>query len=260
MTKNVTTNMADIKSQYSSLDYKYSEAFDAVNTRVDDILKEGVPPTTDHATASPSSPQTDGNSRQPPANVVPTSAPPDSGDSTNVPRSEDPAQCGGTHPGCHADRPDLPGPQEFRDTGESPSVRWRPQLDPRTSTRPQGMFQREAPTGDDYCSGPRTPTNPYFGSRDTRNESARADPRRYTAHVPPHSRRPQEVDVDYDSDDETHLPQGGQIVSPRHWDRRQVAHTAGHSPLDAVALACQAYHGYKRGYYPLTVEIIVSCG
>ena len=258
--KNVTTNMADIKSQYSSLDYKYSEAFDAVNTRVDDILKEGVPPTTDHATASPSSPQTDGNSRQPPANVVPTSAPPDSGDSTNVPRSEDPAQCGGTHPGCHADRPDLPGPQEFRDTGESPSVRWRPQLDPRTSTHPQGMFQREAPTGDEYCSGPRTPTNPYFGSHDTRNESARADPRRYTAHVPLHSRRPQEVDVDYDSDDETHLPQGGQIVSPRHWDRRQVAHTAGHSPLDAVALACQAYHGYKRGYYPLTVEIIVSCG
>ena len=66
--------------------------------------------------------------------------------------------------------------------------------------------------------------------------------------------------IHYDSDDETHFPQGGQIVSPRHWDRRQVAHTAGHSPLNAAALACQAYHGYQRGYYPLTAEIITSCG
>ena len=184
--------MADITTQYSLLDSKYSEAFDAVNTRVDDILREGVPPTTAHATASPSSPQTDGASMPTPANVVPTSAPPtarqiDSGDSTDVPRSEDPARCEGTHPVCHADRPDLPGAQDFRDTGGSPSVQWRPQLDPQRSPRPHGTFQREAPTGDDYRSGTQPPTNPYFGSHDTRNESARSDPRRYTAHAPPHS-------------------------------------------------------------------------
>jgi len=100
--KNVTMSVADITTQYSSLDYIYSEAFDAVNTWVDAILREGVPPTTAHATASPSSPQTDGTSMPTPANVVPTSAPPtarqiDSGDSTDVPRSEDPARCKGTN-------------------------------------------------------------------------------------------------------------------------------------------------------------------
>ena len=68
------------------------------------------------------------------------------------------------------------------------------------------------------------------------------------------------MDVGYGSDDEAHLPQGGQIVFPRHWDRRQLAHTAGHSPLDAAALACREYHGYHRGYYPLTAAIISSCG
>ena len=68
------------------------------------------------------------------------------------------------------------------------------------------------------------------------------------------------MDVEYDSDEEAHLPQGRQIVSPRHWDRRQLAHTAGHSPLDAAALACREYHGYQRGYYPLMAKIIFSCG
>ena len=42
----VTTGLADITTQYSTLDSKYSEAFDAVNTRVDDILREGIPSTT----------------------------------------------------------------------------------------------------------------------------------------------------------------------------------------------------------------------
>ncbi len=68
------------------------------------------------------------------------------------------------------------------------------------------------------------------------------------------------MDVDYGSDDEAHLPRGGQIVSPRQWDRRQLAHTAGHSPLDAAALACQEYDRYHRGYYPLTAAIISKCG
>ena len=84
--------------------------------------------------------------------------------------------------------------------------------------------------------------------------------RRYTAHVTPNTSRPQEVDVDYGSDDEAHLPRGGQNISPRHWDWHQLAHTAGHSPLDATALACQEYHGYHQGYYPLTAAIISKCG
>ena len=139
-------------------------------------------------------------------------------------------------------------------------MRWRPQLDPLRSPHPNDTFPQEDTNCDESHGATRPPTNPYHGSRDTQNESACSDPRRYTAHVPPHTRRPQEVDVKYDSDEEAHLPQGGQIVTPRHWDQCQLAHTAGHSPLDAAALACREYHGYQRGYYPLTAEIIFSCG
>jgi hypothetical protein len=39
-----------------------------------------------------------------------------------------------------------------------------------------------------------------------------------------------------------------------------VAQLAGHSPLDAAALACKEYHGYENGYYPLTADIIRRCG
>ena len=42
----VTTGLADITTQYSTLDSKYSKAFNAVNTWVDDILREGIPPMT----------------------------------------------------------------------------------------------------------------------------------------------------------------------------------------------------------------------
>ncbi len=101
--------------------------------------------------------------------------------------------------------------------------------------------------------------NPYHGKRNSRNEAACSDPRRYGAHVPPFQQRPLDVDVDY-SDDKDHLPQGGHIISPCHWDRCQQAQLAGHSPLDAAALGCKEYHGYQRGYYPLTVDIILRCG
>ena len=63
-----------------------------------------------------------------------------------------------------------------------------------------------------------------------------------------------------DLKEETTLQQGGQIISPRHWDRRQMAYSAGHSPLDVAALGCREYHGYQRGYYPLTPAIISRCG
>jgi hypothetical protein len=111
----------------------------------------------------------------------------------------------------------------------------------------------------DYARLSSTP-NPYYGERDSRNEAARSDPRRYGAHVPPFQQCPLDVDIDYGSDDGDHLPQGGQIISPRHWDRRQQAQLAGHSPLDAAALGCKEYHGYQHGYYPLTADIILCCG
>ena len=256
--KDVGSEVTDMKNKYATLDTKYSDAFDAVNTRVDDILRDGIPPTPAQTTIPPSSPPAVDASIPTPANVVPTSAPPR--DSMDGPPPDDIARPGGTRPGFLAGRPNLPEAQEMHEMGSAHSVRWRPQLDPGQQPRPNGAFQRETPAGDDFRGGPRPVLNPYFGSHDTRNESARSDPRRYTAHVPPHSRRPSEVDVAYESDDEAHLPKGGQIMSPRHWDRRQVAHTAGHSPLDAAALACREYHGYQRGYYPLTAEIITSCG
>ena len=245
--KNVGTEVTDMKNKYANLDTKYSDAFDAVNTRVDDILRDGIPHTPAQTTILPSSPPAVDASIPTPANVVPTSAQPR--DSMDGPPPDNIARNGGTRPGFLAGRPNLPeaqelhemgGAQELHEMGGAQSVRWRPQLDPRQTPCPNGAFQRETPAGDDYRGGPRPVMNPYSGSHDTRNESARSDPRRYTAHVPPHSRRPSEVDVAYESDEEAHLPQGGQIVSPRHWDRRQVAHTAGHSPLDDAALACQA--------------------
>ncbi len=68
------------------------------------------------------------------------------------------------------------------------------------------------------------------------------------------------VEVDKDFNDDKDIPLGGQIVSTPHWDCRQLAHKAGHSPLDAAALGCQEYHGYERGYPCLTTEIIYHCG
>ena len=86
----VRTGLADVTTQYTTLDTKYSEAFDAVNTRVDDILREGIPLTTapkdadasppvHNAASSPSSPPPDGASTSTPANVVPDLAPPGDG-------------------------------------------------------------------------------------------------------------------------------------------------------------------------------------
>ena len=261
-------------TQYNTLDMKYSEALDAVNTWVDDILCKGIPPTmatTDAAAtppvhntdSSPSSPPTDGASTSPLANVVPDSAPDgrmDLGASKNMPRFDAPDRHLESRHTNHSDQPNLPREHNFRDTGGSTSVRWRPQLDPCRLPHANGMYRQEEGNFDHYQGSPRTPSNPYYESHDTRNESAHSDPRQYTAHVPPHTRRPQEVGVDYGSDDEARLPQGGQIVSPRHWDRRQLAHTAGNSSLDAAALACWEYHGYQKRYYPFTAEIIKSCG
>ncbi len=120
----------------------------------------------------------------------------------------------GTHHACHSDRPNLPGEQDFRDSGGSTSVRWRPQLDPRQSPHTNGTFQHKPTTGEDYRSATRPPMNPYYGSRDTRNELAHLDPRRYTAHVPPHTRQPQEVDVEYTRMMKPVFPKGDRPCHP----------------------------------------------
>ena len=248
-----------------------------VNIRVDDILRASIPPTkatTDanatppvHNTASsPSSPPNDGATMCKPASVVPVSAPQGdgrqaSGANEDMPCSDAPDLRSESRQARQSDRTNLPREHDFRDTEFSSSIRWRPHLDPRSSHHADGTFQQAEGNFDGYQGSSHTPTNPYYGSHDTRNETARSDPRRYDSQVPPsYNRRPQDVDVGYGSDDEAHLPQGGQIVSPRHWDCRQLAHSTGHSPLDAAALACREYHGYQRGYYPLTTTIIKSCG
>jgi hypothetical protein len=108
------------------------------------------------------------------------------------PRFWDAAESGGTgaqmEPRSHA--------REAADTGRRGS-RFNP---PSLSHSPVG-FQ-------DYARLSSTP-NPYYGERDSRNEAARSDPRRYGAHFPPFQQRPLDVDIDYGSDDEHHLPQGG---------------------------------------------------
>ena len=153
----VTTGLADITTQYSTLDSKYSEAFDAVSTRVDDILRERIPPTMapphDAATtpmrntaSSPSSPPTEGASMSTPANVVPDSAPAgngqlDSGGYEDLPRSDAPDRRSESHHARYSDRPNFPREHDFRDTRGSSSVRWHPQLDPRRLPHENGTFQ-----------------------------------------------------------------------------------------------------------------------
>ena len=105
----VKTGLADMTTQYSTLNEKYSEAFDAVNIWVDNILREGIPPTmapTDDAAtppvrtaaSSPSSPPPNGASTSTPANMVPDSAPTgderlDSGAPEDMPCSDAPDRC-----------------------------------------------------------------------------------------------------------------------------------------------------------------------
>jgi hypothetical protein len=157
----------------------------------------------------------------------------------------------------------------FRDAAESGGT--GAQMEPRSHAREAANTGQRgsrfnlpllphSPVGfQDYARSSSTP-NPYYGERDSRNEAACSDPRRYGAHVPPFQQRPLDVDRDYGSDDEDHLPQGGQIISPRHWDCRQQVQLAGHSPLDVAALGCKEYHGNQHGYYPLTADIILCCG
>ncbi len=121
----------------------------------------------------------------------------------------------------HTDRPHLPRDNAFgvRGVDSSNSVRGHSRLDPRHSTRDDGQFPQEEDQFVRTHGTSRPTSQPYSGSRDTRNEAARSDPRRYDAHAPPY--RPPAVNVDYglDEDDEDYLPQGGLIISPRLWDR-----------------------------------------
>ena len=82
----VKTCLDDMTTRYSTLNEKYSDAFDAINIRVDTILRKGIPPTPaptdDTATpmvrnevSSPTSAPHDGASMSTPANVVPQTRP-----------------------------------------------------------------------------------------------------------------------------------------------------------------------------------------
>jgi hypothetical protein len=101
-----------------------------------------------------------------------------------------------------------------------------------------------------------SPPNPYEGKRDTRNSAAQMDPSRSAPgfHCPP------ALDVGNRSEDEDAMPLGGPIISPCHWDHMRLAQKSGISPLNAAALGCREYHGYQRGYYLLTADIIFKCG
>jgi hypothetical protein len=115
----VKAGLANMTTQYSTLDEKYSKAFDAVNIRVDNILREGIPPTAApmddaatppvrNAASSTSSPPPDGTSPSPPANVVPDSAPTgdgqmDSGASEDMPCSDAPDRRSESHHARHSD-------------------------------------------------------------------------------------------------------------------------------------------------------------
>jgi len=120
----VKTSLDDMTTRYSTLNEKYSEAFDALNIRVDTVLCEGIPPTlapTDNAAtpmvrnevSSPTSSPHDGASMSTPANVVPDSAPAgngqlDSGDYEDMPRSDAPDRRSESHHARHSDRSNFP--------------------------------------------------------------------------------------------------------------------------------------------------------
>jgi hypothetical protein len=104
------------------------------------------------------------------------------------------------------------------------------------------------------------PWNPYQGTRVVLSVTERWGHSRCGTQGPHFHGSPPVVDVNEDFEDNKDRPLCSQIVSPHHWNFRQLAHKAGHSPLDAVALGCQEYNGYERGYPRLTTEIIYYCG
>jgi hypothetical protein len=289
--ENENIGLTGLSTRYDMMDTKFTEGLDMVNIRVDEILRANIPKSPPNVNASMPTPDNMEPDSAPHGDGLQTAV-----DNEEMPCSEDPDRCSESCPECHKDRPNFPKDQEFRDTGGSASVRLRSSLDPRRSPREDGAtgYQgssrtpltnpyhgsrdnrndaahsdppredgdrtREADRFNGYHGLSRTPpTNPHYGSRVNRTDAARSDPRQYDDHTP-YDRRPPDVDVEYGSDDEDHLPQGGQIISPRHWDCRQLAQLTGHSPLDAAALGCREYHGYQRGYYPLTAAIIRRCG
>ena len=52
----------------------------------------------------------------------------------------------------------------------------------------------------------------------------------------------------------------GQIVSPRHVDRRKAATSDCISPQDIAGLATKNYHGGELGFTTLDCRIIHACG
>jgi hypothetical protein len=110
------------------------------------------------------------------------------------------------------------------------------------------------------CTPTQPPRNLYQGTRVVLSVTERWGHSWCGTQGPRIHGNPLVVDVDEDFNNDKDRPLGSQIVSPRHWDCRQLACKTGHSPLDAAALGCQEYHGYERGYMRLITEIIYHCG
>jgi len=171
----VKTSLDDMTTRYSTLNEKYSEAFDALNIRVDTVLCEGIPPTLAPTCAMRFRPQRLHRMMAPQRlhRLMWSRTRPQQGmgNWTRVttriclapmPRTDDRSLI------THVTRTDPIFPEhDFRDTGGSSSVRWRPQLDPCRSPHENGTFQREEGNFGNSHGTPRTPTNPYYGSRDT---------------------------------------------------------------------------------------------
>ena len=116
-------------------------------------------------------------------------------------------------------------------------------LDPRVNARPQG--RNSSDTG---CQG--SGFTPRLGL--VYDRLLRAYGSRDVTAPPDHRQYSDIVDAESGHKDEAYLLQGGEIISPCHWDCRQEAQSAGRSPLDAAALGCQEDHGYQipAGVFP----------
>jgi hypothetical protein len=211
---------------------KFMDGLDMVNTRVDELLRaQKSPPQSSDDVAIPPMASKDTPPIQPPP-----PSPHSGGASTSTkvlpnyvnPDERRPSLSGEDDAGtlCSSDTLRQAGSRQdtnsrhlrFQDAAESGGTGTR--MEPRSHAREGADTGRwgsrfnppllpHSPVGfQDYARLSSTP-NPYYGERDSRNEVALLDPRRYGAHVPPFQQRPLNVDIDYGSDDKDYLPQGG---------------------------------------------------
>lgn len=247
-------DVATVTAGVHALDTKFMDGLDMVNIRVDEMLRSHTPP-----------------NEMPPPNAMPIRAstevhPPRSmelhpprTDAAAIPHVTDTSTVAVTSPPQCDDQPHT---EEILDDTRLPTRRPAPMATSAWSSftfrqseshqsipgytqhsSPVGgmawgsgedvrMQEQYAPLREQYA--PRFSTsNRYAGERDSQNEAAKSDPRRFSMSPPQYHLHPSHMVADYGSDDEDNYPQGGQIISPRHWDRCQLAQSAGLSHLDA---------------------------